>query len=162
VLFSGGISVGDYDFVLPVVKRLGVKTLFYKVAQKPGKPLFAGSKGVKRVFALPGNPASALVCWYEYVLPMLDRMQGKPEPGLPQVRLPLAAPFTVKGDRDQFLRARVEAGRVHVLTAQDSDNLRSFAASNALVLAPAGLSRLSAGEPVEVHLLPFAGPGSVR
>lgn len=154
VLFSGGISVGDFDFVLPVLGRLGVKQLFYKVAQKPGKPLYAGSLGRKIVFALPGNPASALVCLYEYVLPTLDGMQMKPHRGLVQVRLPLASELSLKADRDQFLRARVVHGHVEVFTAQDSDNLRSFAESNALVFVPAGVSRLSAGEQVIVHLLP--------
>jgi molybdopterin molybdotransferase len=154
VLFSGGISVGDFDFVLPVLERLRVKRLFYKVAQKPGKPLYAGSQGRKMVFALPGNPASALVCLYEYVLPTLDGMQMKPHRGLVQVRLRLAEELSLKGDRDQFLRARAVDGQVTVFTAQDSDNLRSFAESNALVFVPAGVARLSAGEQVAVHLLP--------
>ena len=71
-----------------------------------------------------------------------------------QVGLPLASELSLKADRDQFLRARVVHGHVEVFTAQDSDNLRSFAESNALVFVPAGVSRLSAGEQVIAHLLP--------
>jgi len=67
VLVSGGISVGDYDFVGSTLQELNVEQLFYKVKQKPGKPLFFGKKEEKIIFALPGNPAAALSCFYIYV-----------------------------------------------------------------------------------------------
>ena len=64
VLISGGISVGDYDFVGKALQNLGVKDIFYKVRQRPGKPLYFGKKGNTFCFALPGNPASTLTCFY--------------------------------------------------------------------------------------------------
>ena len=67
ILVSGGISVGDYDFVGKALDELKVKQLFYKVNQKPGKPLYFGKKDHKVIFALPGNPAAALSCFYLYV-----------------------------------------------------------------------------------------------
>jgi molybdopterin molybdotransferase len=67
VLVSGGISVGDYDFVKEALLYNGVEELFYTINQKPGKPLFFGKKDKTIVFALPGNPASALSCFYIYV-----------------------------------------------------------------------------------------------
>ena len=71
VLVSGGISVGDYDFVGKALESLKVETLFYKVNQKPGKPLLVGKQNEKIIFALPGNPAASLTCFYVYVLPTL-------------------------------------------------------------------------------------------
>ena len=76
ILVTGGISVGDYDFVGLVLKDLGVDELFYKVNQKPGKPLFFGKKENKIVFALPGNPAAALTCFYIYVQLALQKISG--------------------------------------------------------------------------------------
>ena len=69
VLFTGGVSVGDYDFVLQISKECGIEKQFHKIKQRPGKPLFFGTAKNKMVFGLPGNPSSSLVCFYEYVLP---------------------------------------------------------------------------------------------
>ncbi len=76
VLLSGGISVGDYDFVKPALETNGVEELFYKVMQKPGKPLFFGKKEDKLIFALPGNPAAALNCFYIYVYSTINTFIG--------------------------------------------------------------------------------------
>jgi molybdopterin molybdotransferase len=77
ILLSGGISVGDYDFVKVVNEELNTKTIFHKIAQKPGKPLFFGKNKSKLIFGLPGNPASALTCMYEYVVPCIKIALGK-------------------------------------------------------------------------------------
>ena len=74
VLLTGGVSVGEYDFVVSAAKECGVETGFHKVKQKPGKPLFFGMKNKIAVFGLPGNPSSVLTCYYEYVLPALERL----------------------------------------------------------------------------------------
>ena len=76
VLVSGGISVGDYDFVQQALEENGVEQLFYKVNQKPGKPLWFGRKNDRFVFGLPGNPASVLSCFYIYVTPLLRKISG--------------------------------------------------------------------------------------
>ena len=70
----GGISVGDYDFVLQAATNCGVQQLFHKVKQRPGKPLYFGKKDDKVVFGLPGNPSSVLTCFYEYVAEALSIM----------------------------------------------------------------------------------------
>jgi molybdopterin molybdotransferase len=72
VLLCGGISVGDYDFVLQAATDCDVEKLFHKVKQRPGKPLYFGRKENKIVFGLPGNPSSVLTCFYEYVIEGLD------------------------------------------------------------------------------------------
>lgn len=80
VVLTGGVSMGKFDYVPGSLKDLGVKILFHKVAQKPGKPfLFGKDKKQKLIFALPGNPVSALVCAYRYVIPVLKRALGVKE-----------------------------------------------------------------------------------
>ncbi|MBI4309051.1 MAG: molybdopterin molybdotransferase MoeA, partial [Candidatus Omnitrophica bacterium] len=77
VVLSGGVSMGEFDYVPQVLADLGVKVLFHKVAQKPGKPFWFGTtKTGKAVFALPGNPASTLICAYRYVIPYLKKAAG--------------------------------------------------------------------------------------
>src|SRR5690606_5831813 len=76
LLISGGISVGDYDFVKESLEFNGVQEIFYKINQKPGKPLWFGKKGDTLVFALPGNPASSLTCFLIYALSSLKIMSG--------------------------------------------------------------------------------------
>ncbi len=77
VVVSGGVSMGEFDFVPQVLKELGVKAMFHKVTQKPGKPFWFGkTRSGKAVFALPGNPVSTLVCAYRYVVPYLKKIAG--------------------------------------------------------------------------------------
>ena len=153
VLVSGGISVGDYDFVARALKELEVETLFYKVNQKPGKPLFAGKTKDKIVFALPGNPAAALTCFYVYVLPTLFILSGK-APNYSQSRLiSIAHDYSVRNTRSQFLKANIVNDEANVLSHQASSMLNSFAVSNGLVFVPDGIYELKKGDKVEVYLL---------
>lgn len=154
IILSGGISVGDYDHVRTALEELDVKEVFYKVAQKPGKPIFFGTKGQKAVFALPGNPAASLSCFYEYVLPVIRKFYGRQDMHLPSFKLPIADGVIRKMDRAQFLKANVENGRVHVLEGQSSAMLNTFALANAQVYIPANSQERKQGDLVEVHLLP--------
>lgn len=154
VLASGGISVGDYDYVGAALESLGAETVFYKVRQKPGKPLLFGKKDGKLIFALPGNPASSLVCYYEYVLPALRRMTGWRDPFLKALRLPMKFGYSFDGARDEFLKAKIEGGEVVPLDGQESFVIGSFAIANALIYLPVHQNHVQAGDLVEVHLLP--------
>lgn len=153
VLVSGGISVGDYDFVARALKELRVETLFYKVNQKPGKPLFAGNLDDKMVFALPGNPAACLTCFYVYVLPTLQILSGAKANYQQTVLLPIAHDYEVKNSRSQFLKASIIEGKAEILSHQNSSMLNSFSVSNALVYVPHGHYELLKGDEVEVYLL---------
>jgi molybdopterin molybdotransferase len=153
VLVSGGISVGDYDFVARALKELQVKTLFYKVNQKPGKPLFAGKLNNKMVFALPGNPAACLTCFYVYVLPTLAILSGAEANYQQAVLFPLAHDYEVKNTRSQFLKASISNGEAEILTHQNSSMLNSFSVSNGLVYVPHGHYELKKGDDVAVYLL---------
>lgn len=153
VLVSGGISVGDYDFVGKALDALKVQTLFYKVNQKPGKPLFTGKLGDKIIFALPGNPAASLTCFYVYVLPSLEKYSGICHNYGSDLKKNLAHDFTVDNPRSQFLKASLIDDEVIILSHQDSGMLNSFALANALVYLPNGNYQLLKGDKVSVYLI---------
>lgn len=153
VLVSGGISVGDYDFVAAALKELEVETLFYKVNQKPGKPLFAGKLKDKMVFALPGNPAAALTCFYVYVLPTLSILSGKAANYNQAKSIAIAHDYKVHNTRSQFLKAHIINGEAIILPHQASSMLNSFSVANGLVFVPNGSYELKQGDSVDVYLL---------
>jgi molybdopterin molybdotransferase len=154
LLISGGISVGDYDFVNEILTENKTETLFYKIAQKPGKPLFFGKNNNTFVFGLPGNPASALTCFYEYVYPCIKKLQGRNSLFLPTIQLPLENEIIKKKGLAHFLKAKVNLNSVQVLDGQESYKIKSFAEANAFIYLPAESENIKVGEMVEVHLLP--------
>ncbi len=154
LLISGGISVGDYDFVNEVLNENNTKTLFYKIAQKPGKPLFFGKNKSVFIFGLPGNPASVLTCFYEYVYPLLRKMLGRENIFLRSVQVPILTDFEKKKGLAHFLKARIESNGVQPLEGQESFKLRSFADANAFLYLPMEKENIKKGDLVEVHLLP--------
>lgn len=154
LIISGGISVGKYDLVKDILENSGVKELFYKVSQKPGKPLYCGKLKNKLIFALPGNPAASLVCFYEYVLPSLRKMSGYSDFELSKEFLPLTESYELKGERDLFLKAKINNGKVTLLEGQGSDILKSFAEANALVYLSVNKRKIVKGDLVETHLIP--------
>ena len=72
LILSGGVSMGKLDFLPAVFDKIGVEKVFHKIAQKPGKPFWFGVRGNRRVYALPGNPVSMMVCLHRYIIPALD------------------------------------------------------------------------------------------
>jgi len=155
VLVSGGISVGDYDFVGRALYEIGVEQLFYKVKQKPGKPLFFGKKENKVVFALPGNPAAALSCFYIYVYPALQKISGHINFSLTKTKAISLSNFIKKGDRPQFLKAIYQNNKVEILEGQNSSMLHTFALANAMVYVPESIKTINIDDIVEVILLPI-------
>lgn len=153
VLVSGGISVGDYDFVKESLLSNGVKELFYKINQKPGKPLFFGKKENTIVFALPGNPASALTCFYVYVMPALKKMMGFEAIHLPKIKRKINTGFTNTSGKSLFLKAFYDDEKVTVLDSQSSAMLNTFAVANGLIHLPYDVVNVERG--TEVIVLPF-------
>lgn len=151
ILVSGGISVGDYDFVAQALQELQVNTLFHKVNQKPGKPLFAGKVNEKMIFALPGNPAACLTCFYVYVLPTLKRISGQITQYEARNSLPLEHHLSVNNSRAQFLKAKITNGKVAILSHQASSMLNTFSTANALVYVVDGNYELKENELVTVY-----------
>lgn len=154
LLVSGGISVGDYDFVGDAFKELNVKEHFYKVKQKPGKPLFYGQRNQTVVFGLPGNPAAALTCFYVYAVPLLNLIQGIEDNQLQRTELKLLHDYKPNGDRAQFLKASIQSNGVQILSGQSSAMIRAFTAANALACIEENSPKKLKGESIEVILLP--------
>lgn len=155
ILVSGGISVGEYDFVGNALKELGVVEHFYKVNQKPGKPLFFGKKDEKITFALPGNPAASLSCFYIYVIAAIEKLSGNSNFKLNRVKAVSKSDFIKKGDRAQFLKAIYNDGKVEILEGQNSSMLHTFALANALVYVSDKDESININDEVEIILLPI-------
>jgi molybdopterin molybdotransferase len=142
LIMSGGVSMGRFDLVPTLLTELGVRMVFHKVAQRPGKPLWFGvSQSGPAVFALPGNPVSTLVCLSRYVIPALLAAMGETAPAIR--RIPLAAPVTTTTKFVQFIPVRTEVddwGRgwaVPRLT-NGSGDFTSLAGTDGFVELPAG------------------------
>ncbi len=154
ILITGGISVGDYDFVGKALLELGTEQVFYRVKQKPGKPLFFGKIKNKPIFALPGNPASALSNFYVYVHPALEKLSGNLNFSINKGKAFLSDEYLKKGDRAQFLKAYHKNGEVSILEGQSSAMLHTFAIANAIVYIPGEVSKYSKGDLITVLHLP--------
>ena len=153
VLLTGGVSVGDYDFVVQAASACGVEKLFHKIKQRPGKPLYFGKKENTLVFGLPGNPSSVLTCFYQYVIPALEKL-SKRKIGLQVVKVPLAKAFQKNTGLTHFLKGFYDGKTAMTLDAQESYRLSSFAKANCLIQIDEEITSLKEGEPVAVYLLP--------
>jgi molybdopterin molybdotransferase len=153
ILITGGVSVGDYDFVVRAANNAGVSAVFHNVRQRPGKPLFFGIKGQKLLFGLPGNPGSVLTCFYQYVFPAIRKMTGRSFHQSMSKAI-LQKDYSKPRDLTCFVKGILDGMAVTPLGAQESYRMRSFAVANALIQLDAGKSDFLAGEQVEIHLLP--------
>jgi molybdopterin molybdotransferase len=161
LVLSGGVSMGKYDLVEPVLREVGAEFIFDAVAIRPGKPVvFAICKGKpfgaqgKPVFGLPGNPVSTMVTFALFVQPAVDILGGAEVRPLPFVQAVLTAPLSEKPGLTHFLPARIswrgETAHVSPLAWQGSGDVVAMAHANCLVLVPAERERIEAGEAVRV------------
>lgn len=154
VVSTGGASVGDHDLVKPALEAAGGAIDFWKIRMRPGKPLICGRLGKAIFLGLPGNPVSAYVTAHLFLLPLVRKMAGCPEP-LPEMReAALGADMAASGGRDDYARARIEEdGRVSPLAQQDSAATLGLARADGLILRPAGSPAAKTGD--KVTFLPF-------
>ena len=154
---SGGVSVGAHDFVRGVGAELGVEEVFWRVAVKPGKPLWFGVREGTLVFGLPGNPVSAFVGFELFVRPAVLALQGASEPGPRFEAGTLARSVRRNGARDELLRARssLRDGEVVLdpVSGQESHMIVRAAEADALALVPRGEGELAEG--ARVRYLPL-------
>ena len=153
VLMTGGVSVGDYDFTVKASENCGVQKIFHKIKQRPGKPIFFGKKEKLLFFGLPGNPASVLTCFYEYVLPALEKLTAQ-KLQLEIKQTPISSLYKKPAGITHFLKGIFDGAQVHLPQGQESYKLNSFAKANCLVMIPELVTEAPAGENVEIHLLP--------
>lgn len=156
LLTSGGVSMGAFDLIKPLLAKLG-EILVGRVAIKPGKPLtFAMVQG-KPVFGLPGFPVSSLVCFEQFVRPALRLLGGQQLLWRPSVEVCLAQTLSHEPERTEFQRAVVECGpegfTAHNTGSQSSGRLKSLVGANALLILPAGTGDLPAGSRVTAILI---------
>ncbi len=156
LVLSGGVSVGDYDYVRAALADAGATLLFWQVRQRPGKPMLYALWQGKPVFGLPGNPVSAAVCFSQYVRPALARMLGRKTLAPPTFPVRLAHPIDKPPELTVFARARVHydaEGRACAgqTGPQDSNLLTSVVQAEALLHLPEGPERLGAGAVVEAE-----------
>lgn len=158
LLISGGTSVGEYDFVRPVLSTLGIDMHFWRVAIRPGHPMAFGTTPTTQVFCLPGNPVSSMVCFEQFVSPALRKMMAQPRLYRRSLCAKSSHAIRHKPGRTELVRVklRTDDEGVYWATAtatQGSGVLLSMAKADALLIVPAASSGLDSGEWVEVQLL---------
>lgn len=153
IVTTGGASVGDHDLIRPALEALGASLDFWRVAIKPGKPLLVAQRDRQVIIGLPGNPVSAYVTGFLFVLPFLRALSGNRATAPAPLMLPLAVPLDSGGVRREFIRGILGRNGVTPLDQTDSSALRTLSAANVLIERAAGAQEAKAGTPVPVHLL---------
>lgn len=158
VVSSGGVSVGEYDYIKKVLDDMGAETIFWRVAMKPGKPLFFCKLRGKPYFGVPGNPVSSMMSFLQFVRPAIRKASGYPADDLllPTAIAALENPVYNRGDRRQYLRAhlRFAEGRLRAATPekQGSHMLTSMLGVNGIVVMDAE-QRAEPGDEVKVQII---------
>ncbi|MFW5827889.1 MAG: molybdopterin molybdotransferase MoeA [Alkalispirochaeta sp.] len=153
VICSGGVSMGDLDFVPAALDALGAETLFHGLAMKPGRPTLFAMLGSTLMFGLPGNPVSTWVQCEMFLVPALYAMQSltyHPR----EAELPLAQPFSrSKADRHEWVPGYYRAGAIHTIEYHGSGHISALAAATLVFRVNRGVTDLSAGETVYARFI---------
>ncbi len=158
IITSGGVSVGDYDFVKDAIQDLGSDIVFWKIAMKPGKPLTFSMLSKRPLFGLPGNPVSSFVSFEQFVRPAILKMSGHTDLFRKTIRATLTEDIKKKNDgRRHFVRSTLTyingSYSVSALSGQGSNMLASLASANSLLIIPESETELKSGQQVEVQVL---------
>ncbi len=154
LILSGGISMGDFDYVPKILRELNFELRFQSVAVQPGKPTVYARSGNKFVFALPGNPVSSFTIFEILAKPFLCRLMGHPFTEK-VVKMPLAETYIRKGTaRHGFVPAiTLSDGRIKTLTYNGSAHIHALVTANALISIPLGVAEIQQGELVDVRFI---------
>ena len=148
----GGASVGDHDLVQTALSREGMELGFWRIAMRPGKPLMHGRIGDMRILGLPGNPVSAIVCGYLFLVPLVRALSGDPQAGEDRSELAVLASDLPENDsRQDYMRARIigmQDGHplVEAFGKQDSSMLRILSDAQCLIVREPNAPAVKAGE----------------
>jgi molybdopterin molybdotransferase len=151
LIISGGVSVGEHDFVKEALRELGAQIDIWRVAIKPGKPFLFAKAGACIVFGLPGNPVSVFVTFLQFVLPAILKMMGAANFDLPKVPAKLTVDLTSDSERPHYIRGKLEDGKFTPIGRQESHALFALSQSNALLRIAVGES-LKSGEIIDVQI----------
>jgi molybdopterin molybdotransferase len=153
IVTTGGASVGDHDLVQAALRNIGADMDFWKVAMRPGKPVMAGKIGKTILLGLPGNPSSAFVTAFLFLLPLIRHMAGSLSP-LPEIfEAKTTNALFPGGSRTEYVRARVEGGSITVFTSRDSGLVSPLSHSNALIIRDVDAPATPSGAVVQYHRL---------
>lgn len=154
VLLTGGVSMGDFDFVPQIMKKNKVEILFEKVAVKPGRPTVFGRTTKSFIFGLPGNPVSSFINFEVFVKPLLFKLMGAEFTPL-QLKLPLAADFKrKKADRLEWLPVFIDGqSQVNAVNYHGSAHIHAICSANAIACIPQDVFEIKKGEPLDVRPL---------
>jgi molybdopterin molybdotransferase len=156
IITSGGVSVGEADFVRELMARLG-EVAFWKIAMKPGRPMAFGKIGNAWLFGLPGNPVAVMVTFYQFVRPALLKMMGAAPAPLPTFSVACGVALKKSPGRTEYLRGLLfqDQGewRVQPTGAQGSGILRSMSEANCFIVLEHQRGNIAAGERVSVQLM---------
>jgi molybdopterin molybdotransferase len=158
LIVSGGVSMGEHDYVRPAFEACGVEEVFWRVRMKPGKPLWFGRRGATLVFGLPGNPLSAIVGFVAIIEPALRRLHGEADAAMRTTPARLTVAAEASDGRTTFLTSRLTPGPDGLLEAtpterQGSHMTGALGESDGFVIAPHGAGPLAAGDMVEAVVL---------
>jgi molybdopterin molybdotransferase len=148
LLITGGISVSDYDFAGRALQAAGVETIFYKIRQKPGKPMFFGSKGNKVVFSLPGNPAAVFTCFHVYIRPFIQAYSSDNLHFTDFEFGKLKHDFHKKTGLTHWLKAIESNGDIEILSDQESYKMNAFVQANCLACMDDSVEYLQKGSDI--------------
>lgn len=154
LLLTGGVSMGDFDFVPKIMIDLGVDILFDRVATQPGKPTTYGKNGDTFIFGLPGNPVSSFVQFETLARPLIDKITGqKYNPEL--VKLPLASDYKrKKSERKAFIPVNItDNSKINMTEYHESAHIYSLPNADALAVIEKGVKELKKGDLVDVRFL---------
>ncbi|MDZ5713306.1 molybdopterin molybdotransferase MoeA [Jeotgalibacillus haloalkalitolerans] len=160
LITTGGVSVGDFDFLPEVYKRLEAEVLFNKVAMRPGSVTTVAHKDGQFLFGLSGNPSACYVGFELFTRPLIQQMLGNPKPHLPVEKAVLGADFTKPNPFTRFVRGTltINNGRLEASPSgfNKSSAVSSLAATNCLIVLPGGTRGFTAGDQVKIALLETA------
>lgn len=157
ILITGGVSMGERDYVPMAIREAGFHVVFHKASVKPGKPILFGTNRDHLIFGLPGNPVSSFVTFHIFVKPVIRKMKGHQTTRPEFIQAHLLSPATNRSKRQFFAPGKADWAlgclQVNPVTTAGSADITAFSKANALIVIPAEVDEIPAGETVEVILL---------
>ncbi len=153
IILTGGVSMGDFDYVPEIMKEIGVNILFKSIAVQPGRPTVFGTKDNKYIFGLPGNPVSSFIQFEMLVKPLIIKMMGCTEE-IPILNIPIGVDYTrKKAERKSFIPVTIKNGLLFPVSYNGSAHIHSYAFANGIIWMEKGQSEIKKGEIISVRQL---------